>query len=222
MNTEQIHFTSDHHFQHENIIKFGRGHGQFKTINHHDKILCDNWYRTVAPSDKIILLGDIALGDAEKSLDYFRWLPGIKLLVPGNHDKIFSGNSKTHVERWWKKYEEVGFEILPETYHMDIPTKNGNVEVVLSHFPYGRTQHESIKDKHKKYRPEFEGKPLIHGHTHSENKTNAENPYEYHVGVDAHDFMPVPMSTIVDWLENTPELTSSKKKPNLAQKHSQS
>ena len=197
-------FTSDNHFHHENILKFGRGDGQFQSIAHHDQILCNNWWVTVPENATVYVLGDVALGDTYKSLQLFKNLPGHKILIPGNHDKIFSGNSKTHIEKWWKVYEEVGFEIYPEISEINISTETkGEVPVLLSHFPYETTEFEnSKKDKFKNQRPIFEKKPLIHGHTHSKNIFNPNNIYEFHVGVDAHNFAPVPEKEISDWLES--------------------
>jgi calcineurin-like phosphoesterase family protein len=216
-----IYFTADTHFQHANIIKFGRGNGQFKNINHHDQVLCKNWYETVQENDTIYVLGDIALGDITKSLDNFRWLPGRKFLVPGNHDKIFSSNSRSHIEKWWKTYEDVGFEILPEIYEITLPTSiNQETPVLLSHFPFKANEYE-VKDKHIKHRPTFRGLPLIHGHTHSENVLNTINSYEYHVGVDANNFTPVSETFIIKWLETLSTFTSSKKKQGPKQKHNQ-
>lgn len=203
-------FSSDQHFQHDNIIKFGRGEGRFNSINHHDMVLQKNWFNSVADDDEIYILGDSAMGDSTKSLSYFQYLPGIKFFIPGNHDHIFSGNSANHVQRWWKTYEDAGLIILPEVHHMMIDTTEGSQEVILSHFPYAVTQHENIRDKFKKYRPTFTGLPLIHGHTHSSEALNRDNVHEYHVGVDAHNFTPVPLNTIVEWLNVTDFVTKNK------------
>ena len=198
-----IYFTADTHFQHANIIKFGRGAGLFNSINHHDKILRDRWTSIITDEDTVYVLGDIALGDLTESLLNFSYLPGKKLLVPGNHDRLFSGtNSKTHIAKWKDAYEEVGFEILPENTSIFIDTAYGKQEVLLSHFPYQQTAYENAaKDKFLKNRPVNTGLPLIHGHTHSLERFNPENPLEFHVGVDANDFTPVHIQEVVTWLE---------------------
>ena len=198
-----IFFTSDTHYGHSNIIKFGRGNGIFDSINHHDEVLRNNWFSTVKPEDTVYVLGDIALGDIEITLKNFALLPGRKLLVPGNHDRISSStNSKSRIERFTPAYEEVGFEILPENTSIFIETSKGKREVLLSHFPYAATVHENaIKDKFAKYRPVNRGLPLVHGHSHSTERFNPDNKLEFHVGVDANDFKPVNISEIAKWLE---------------------
>jgi calcineurin-like phosphoesterase family protein len=195
-----IFFTSDQHFQHANILKFGRGNGMFNNIDQHDAYIQQKWWETVTDEDDVYVLGDSAMGNIEVSLPKFAYLPGNKLFVPGNHDHIFSGMSPNHRERYLPMYEDVGFTILPETVTMTIPTSTGDTEVILSHFPYKATQHEKA-EKFAKNRPTFENKPLIHGHTHSEERFNSENKYEFHVGVDANHFTPVNISEVVAWLE---------------------
>jgi calcineurin-like phosphoesterase family protein len=188
-------FTSDQHIGHENILRLGDGR-PFRDLKHMHSIIMRNWYQVVQPDDEVWVLGDIAMGNLEQSIQFFAALPGRKLLVPGNHDRLFSGsNSRTRQEASRALYEAVGFEIQPETTHTRI---NGR-EVVLSHFPYAPTEHERSL-KYAKNRPVDEGLPLIHGHTHARARFSA-NPREFHVGVDANDFTPVAESEISRWLE---------------------
>jgi calcineurin-like phosphoesterase family protein len=205
-----IFFTSDQHFQHANILKFGRGNGRFSSINEHDAYIQQKWWETVTPDDTVYVLGDAAMGNIEVSIQKFASLPGDKLFIPGNHDHIFSGMSKNHVARHLPLYEAVGFTILPETLTLDIPTSTGHTEVLLSHFPYAATQYEKA-EKFAKNRPVFNHQPLIHGHTHSTARFNPDNPYEFHVGVDANDFTPVNITEISAWLDNLPSLDKKKR-----------
>jgi calcineurin-like phosphoesterase family protein len=48
------------------------------------------------------------------------------------------------------------------------------------------------------------GKPLIHGHIHNTNRNGVTKDNMFHVGVDVHDYYPVPESTIIDWMRSLP------------------
>lgn len=194
-------FISDTHFGHERILELGDGR-PFKNIGEHNTIIRNNWFSSVNSSDTVYVMGDIAMGlEFEKNLQLFSDLPGRKLFIPGNHDKIFSStNNAARIEKYTPMYENVGFTILPENTSVSIETKHGSQEVLLSHFPYTGDSH-SETDRYAKNRYHNKGLPIIHGHTHSRNKTNPDNVLEYHVGVDAHNFTPVHEEEIIAWLE---------------------
>lgn len=189
-------FTSDQHIGHENILRLGDGR-PFKDLKHMHSIIMRNWYQAVQPDDEVWVLGDIAMGNLEQSIQFYAALPGRKLLVPGNHDRLFStGNSKSRQEASRDLYESVGFEIQPETVYESV----GGRKVLLSHFPYAPTKHEASL-KYAKNRPVDEGLPLIHGHTHARERFSA-NPREFNVGVDSNDFTPVSEERVALWLDS--------------------
>lgn len=193
-------FTSDQHFGHERILELGSGR-PFKNIGHHNVTIMNNWLNVVQPEDTVYVLGDIAMGSFEESVKLFAGLTGDKLFVAGNHDKIFSGNnSDARIEKFAPLYEQVGFSILPENTSVTLETSWGVQEVLLSHFPYSGDSHSEV-DRYAQNRFKDEGLPIVHGHTHSREKLNPNNRREFHVGVDAHGFMPVHESEIVEWLE---------------------
>lgn len=196
-----VFFTSDHHLGHERILELGAGR-PFPNISVHNNMIRQNWWETVFPEDTVYVMGDIAMGvDFEKNVNIFKALPGRKLLVPGNHDRIFSGaNNASRIERFWSVYEDAGFEILPENTSTVLETAYGLQEVLVSHFPYSGDSH-SVVDRYASHRFVDEGLPIVHGHTHSRNVLNESNPLEFHVGVDAHDYKPVHESVVVEWLE---------------------
>lgn len=194
-----IFFTSDHHFGHERILELGAGR-PFQNIGHHNTILMNNWLEVVKPEDTVYVMGDIAMGNFEQTIKLFASLTGEKFLIPGNHDKIFSGtNNAKRIERFTPFYEEVGFTILPENTSIMLQTSYGEQKVLLSHFPYTGDSHSPI-DRYRENRYLDEGLPIIHGHTHSRDILHV-NPREYHIGVDAHDYYPVHENKIIQWLE---------------------
>jgi calcineurin-like phosphoesterase family protein len=86
-----VFFCSDHHFYHENIIKFLRDDGTplrtFNGINHmHEHIIAQH-NSVVKPDDKVYFLGDVAMAKNLEALKILERLNGTKILVRGNHDE---------------------------------------------------------------------------------------------------------------------------------------
>src|SRR5579862_8230519 len=89
VSTQQIFFTSDHHFFHHNIIKYSkRGFSGLEEMHEHF-IKC--WNSVVGENDIIFHLGDIFYG-REANDEKVKWimsrLNGHKRLILGNHDAI--------------------------------------------------------------------------------------------------------------------------------------
>jgi calcineurin-like phosphoesterase family protein len=200
-------FTSDQHFGHHRILELGEGR-PFRNIDEHNGFIVKQWVENVQHDDVVYVLGDIALGgydDFIKNVNIFSWLPGVKYLVPGNHDKIWSGNTDKYRERYKTIYEDAGFIVLPEQHVIDFMLDdNKSVEIMLSHIPY-RTVSKNPNDdrgradKFKNQTPVDEGLPLIHGHTHLRFMTH-EHKKSLHVGVDATGFKPVSDVQVREWL----------------------
>lgn len=191
---DQIDFvTSDTHFSHARISELaGR---PFGTVAEMDAELVRRWNDTVAPDSVVLHLGDLALGRIADSLALTTQLHGRRFLVPGNHDRVSPATqSNRAVERFTPLYEDAGWDILPEVI---AGTRAGH-RIVASHYPYsGDTQDE---DRHSSHRPINRGLPLLHGHTHD--RANGPVDYQFHVGVDAFGYAPVPMTLIDAWLED--------------------
>lgn len=91
--------TSDSHFGHHGIIKFGQ-----RTPNH-ELIMLSKWIECVRDTDKILHLGDVFMGSQGNSR---RWasvvarLPGRKYVIVGNHDHNLD------------VLDRAGFETIPE------------------------------------------------------------------------------------------------------------
>lgn len=91
-------------------------------------------------------------------------------------------------------YERAGWSILPEVI---VGTRAGQ-SIMASHYPYsGDTQGD---DRHIAHRPVDRGHPLLHGHTHD--RENGPFGHQFHVGVDAFGFAPIPMTLVDAWLED--------------------
>lgn len=100
-------------------------------INHYDMIkscgrpdnfsylICANWRRMVTPTDTIIHLGDCAWGSKE-SMNRLLKLPGKKILVRGNHDRMSLD-----------RYMRMGWDFAADSIVMKL---NG-ITILFSHQP---------------------------------------------------------------------------------------
>lgn len=186
--------TSDTHFGHQNIIRFCDR--PYRSVGEMDYDLLHRWNSVVSPEDTVLHLGDLALGPIEESLQVASMLNGRRLLVPGNHDRVSSVQSTARRERFRPMYEDAGFEVLPETVSLLID----NTEVLASHYPYHRDHTE--KARHERLRPVDTGLPLVHGHTHSTHVFFDSSKREFHVGVEAHEHLPVHANVLVEWIRD--------------------
>lgn len=98
--TPQIYVTSDTHFGHKNMIKWGHREEGF------DQKLVDVWNSIVFKKAIVLHLGDLTMCNKETTLKYTSQLNGQKFLILGNHDK----NSVT-----W--YKDIGFTVIPNAYY---------------------------------------------------------------------------------------------------------
>lgn len=191
-------FTSDTHFGHKNIIKYSER--PFVDFYHMDWTIIDRWNETVGDTDVVYHLGDTALGDSSRWDEIFKSLNGYKVLVVGNHDRIFAGEKPRQREKWDEKYHEW----FDEVYDNHRITLSDGTQVNLSHFPYSGDSHDG--DRYKEYRMFDMGMPLVHGHTHAEFHKHGEaarvsrsprGTLQIHVGMDAWDYRVVPESEVI-------------------------
>ena len=130
--------TSDTHFSHRNIITLsGRPFITYDEpdIDLHDETLIANFNSVIGPRDLLIHCGDVALGKIATSLPLVGLLNGYKVLIPGNHDRVFSGEKQKSRIRFDAEYRKVFQEIWPEIVIVNIP-QISDQEVMVSHFPY--------------------------------------------------------------------------------------
>lgn len=177
-----IYFTSDLHFGHKNIIEYCNR--PFSSVERMNDCLVDNWNALVEEDDLVYVLGDVAMGKIAETLPIVSQLKGYKILVPGNHDRCWSGNKKVKVDI----YQEVGFHIAieqPKFWY-------GSNVFLLCHFPYHGDS--GGEDRYLEFRPKDTGMPLLHGHVHDAWRVNGRM---FNVGVDVNNFHPVSIDTII-------------------------
>jgi calcineurin-like phosphoesterase family protein len=186
----EVWFTSDTHFGHRNIIKYCDR--PFNGVDHMNRAMIDRWNSVVSFEDTVYHLGDACMGSISDTLPLIRELNGYKILVPGNHDRIFSGESRARKERFLPEYSAVFEEIALEQFVYG----EGGVDFRLCHFPYLGDSHDA--DRFNKQRPIDDGLPLVHGHVHDKWRVNGR---QINVGVDVWDFEPVHLDVVLRLIE---------------------
>lgn len=186
--------TSDLHFGHVNIMVYAPQRVEYlgldplvnpekpnpDEVKQMNEALVRLWNSQVSVFDTVWVLGDVAMGRVNETIEYVRRLNGHKVLVMGNHDRphpiMHRSDEKT--AEWRAIYEDVGFEILEE----ELITHFDGVLAQVCHFPYEGDHSE--EDRYVEYRPNNAGLPLVHGHVHDLWQTNGA---QYNVGIDAWD-----------------------------------
>jgi len=109
-------FTSDTHYNHENILKFVDDKGDFirpgfKNVDHMNEVLIDNFNKYVKPQDHVYFCGDVFFGSKDKIPYIMKRLNGKKRLVLGNHDDIQKQKLHEHFEKimLWRHFKTENF-----------------------------------------------------------------------------------------------------------------
>ncbi len=193
-------FTADPHFGHRKIIEYcDRPFGDVDEMN---EALVANWNAVVGDSDEVWVLGDVALGvPADMLAAHVERLRGVKILVPGNHDRCWTGHSRrkrgSTPEAARRDYYQIGgFARIVDS--PGLFTIAGR-KVRAHHFPY--RIHDEYELKFAAHRPDDDGKWLIHGHNHQQWRQRGR---QINVGVDAWDFRPVHEDVIAALIEAGP------------------
>jgi calcineurin-like phosphoesterase family protein len=142
---------------------------------------------TVGKRDILYILGDFGFGNFNDLIKWFKRINcGRIILVKGNHDKST------------KAMLQMGFDSVLENEYVKLigPDGAGKCKILMSHFPYFPGFWERIRttimwklglwkkfdNRYPHKRPQNFGEPLLHGHTHSLQKTKGKM---IHVGIDA-------------------------------------
>lgn len=159
----------------------------------HDEELARIWDKTVGPKDQVFILGDVSINGSQKALDWIAERPGSKDLIAGNHDPVHPLIDR-RAGRLLPKWLEVFDTIQPFARRR----LNGH-NFLMSHFPYWPYDREGTEPRYEQARLPNLGLPLLHGHTHSDQKF--EFPNSLHVGWDAWGEL-VPQEFVLQWLND--------------------
>src|SRR3990172_2072152 len=122
-------FTSDHHFQHSNVVRYSNR--PFRNVDEMDEEFVKRWNEVVKPTDVVYHLGDFTLGNLEIADEFLKRLNGSIYIMEGSHDRwlkpfsIKNMNPTPHVN------------FLPPLYSLNgmINSDNGyNLPIVLCHY----------------------------------------------------------------------------------------
>lgn len=175
-------FSSDHHFDHANVIKYCNR--PFKTVDEMNQVLIARWNTVVQPTDEVYYLGDFSLNINPVKF-ILPQLNGIKYLIPGNHDQCHPRHKKHNKYKIF--YEKSGFTV----YHSQESIKlKENLVVDLCHIP-----HTNEDLRYPEYKAVRKHKWLLCGHVHEKWKV-LDN--QINVGVDQWNFYPVSMEQILE------------------------
>lgn len=187
-------FTSDTHFGHQNIMKFEPESRPFSSTEEMDEVLIERWNSVVKPRDIVYHLGDAIMGDFRAGVEKMQRLNGQLILVPGNHDRVFSGLKPNYIQKWRPEYLKV-FEVIDREQEFTNLDHRRDLRVLMCHFPYEGDSHG--EDRYSEMRPVDNGLPLLHGHVHGQWKFNGR---QFNVGVDVNNLTPVSEDEIIAWI----------------------
>jgi calcineurin-like phosphoesterase family protein len=164
-------FTSDWHFSHKNIIKYGKR--PFKDIKEMNGHLLKNLIETVSNKDNLYFLGDFTW-DENYGIFVLRKIKelGINFIwIKGNHDK--------RISKLVDEYTYLFGKPLYETYDL---TYNKKL-FILNHFPMLTWSRSHFNSYH------------IYGHHHA--KINHPSARSYNATVELNNYKPVSITQII-------------------------
>lgn len=169
----KIFYTSDLHLSHFNIIQYCNR--PFDSIEQMNKILIENWNKTVKNEDGVYVLGDITLSGSKVVYDTVSQLNGKKFLIKGNHDT-----------RWLKDKRFPAIELFENSLAYDyLEIYDKSRKVILCHYPLMSWNKQS-KGAYHLYGHIHNSKPLI----------NINN--SFNVGVDVNNYVPITLDELIE------------------------
>lgn len=108
----------DTHFFHTNMCKYCGRPRDF------DQRIINAWRDQINPEDIVYHIGDVAFGNRDTVRYIVKSLPGIKILILGNHDKFGA--------EW---YLENGFSFVSDSLIVDVYIMGVRTKILLSHVP---------------------------------------------------------------------------------------
>lgn len=178
-------FTSDSHWGHKRIIELCKR--PFKDVEEMNNSLIENWNKVVPKNGVVFHLGDFAFGGSELWNKVLDQLNGKIYLILGNHDR---GNLR---ENYVKK-----FELVAPQMQIEIEGRS----IYLNHYPflcYGGS-----------WKSPEQAVWQLFGHVHSGpdcigldcDRLNILFPYQYDVGVDNNNYIPVSWERVKEVIEH--------------------
>jgi calcineurin-like phosphoesterase family protein len=179
LETQNIHFSSDFHESHSNIILYDKR--PFKNIEEMNAKLIINWNNKVKYDDIVFYLGDLSLSkDIGKIKNFVNQLNGKIHFVMGNHDD----------ERVISKIDR--FESVSDYINLNVRDEDNSRKyqgIIMSHYP--------ILSWDKAHRSNW----MLHGHSHQSLINYFPEFYKrkvIDVGCNGHNYTPLSYQEIKD------------------------
>lgn len=171
-----IFFTADHHFGHENIIKFSER--PFESLEQMHEELIKRWNERITDGDTVYHLGDMSLGKPDFTKDILDRLNGKIYLIKGNHE--YSALRVADRFEWIKDYHEFSIE--------DEEAVHGKQKIILFHYAM------------RIWNASHHGTWQLYGHSHG-TLPDDEMALSIDVGVDCHNFYPISYEEVKDLMK---------------------
>ncbi|HEX8561944.1 MAG TPA: phosphoesterase [Flavobacterium sp.] len=164
--SNNIWFTSDHHFGHKNVIEFSKR--PFADVEEMNETMITRWNEKVKPEDTVYHIGDFSLMSSGKTRKIIQQLNGKICLIAGNHES--SARDCASDFEWIKDYYELTVD--------DQDAHNGKRFIVLFHYAM------------RVWNASHYGTWHLYGHSHGD-LPDDPNSLSIDVGVDIHNFYPL-------------------------------
>lgn len=172
-----IHFTSDTHFFHKNIIKYSNR--PYVSVNDMNEAMIANWNKQVRPTDTVFHLGDFAFATYSQMKSILGRLNGEKHLILGNHDTLIDSNRRSFVGQGL-------FSSIQEYYEL---RHTGYPLICLFH--YGQ----------RVWNGSHRGSIMLYGHSHGSLPPHGKS---VDVGVDckeiSSEYRPYSLTEVLDYM----------------------
>ncbi len=162
-----IHVIADTHWNHPNIIKYCSRPDNYR------ELIIENWRRLVQPADTVIHLGDVIFNRRHELRGILESLPGVKILVVGNHDK------RTGTNDWFLRN---GFNYVCKSHVLR--------DVLFTHKPVDLAEYPGIRYN-------------VHGHLHNDREAIKGYPFydesrHVLVSIEEFDYRPARLEELVE------------------------
>lgn len=171
MNQRNIFFSSDHHFFHENVIKYSNR--PFKDVEEMNHEMITRHNQVVTPQDIVYFLGDFCFTtDVDAIVKILKSMNGEKHFIPGNHDKIM------YKDIIKKQFNSFCMSSHKEIYVADEEAKGGKMPITLCHYAM------------RVWNKSHYGAYHLYGHSHG-TLEDLPDSLSFDVGVDCFNYTPV-------------------------------
>lgn len=184
-----IYFTSDTHYNHENIAskncsKWKTGYRDYDSLKEMNEDIVKNFNKTLKEDDTLYHLGDWSFGGINSIYDFYKQLRCKNIhLITGNHDdhivenRLLPNCQFTSIDTIIDGFPQRGCEVWANNLFLSVnqvkTVKIGHDTFFLSHYPHLSWLHAS------------KGVIMLHGHEHGVLNYLNENVKRLDVGIDS-------------------------------------